>query len=129
MSREPDVSRLFVYGTLMPRRLRWPILEPFVRSHREAAARGAIYDSGEGWPVAVFGDGDDRIPGVLVDLRPEFLGDVLPLLDEVEDAATDKLRRVLITTTDGVTAWAYHHPHAVEGLTRIDAWHEGFPER
>ena len=126
---DPDPPRLFVYGTLMPGRLRWPILEPYVRSHREAAARGAIYDSGEGWPVAVFDESDQVVPGVLVDLRPDMVGEALPLLDDVEDAATDKLRRIVITTIDGANAWAYHHPHAVGGLIRITAWHDGFAER
>ena len=58
---------LFVYGTLMPGRLRWPILAPFARGHRPGVATGALYDSGNGWPVAVFGEGGE-VPGVLVEL-------------------------------------------------------------
>jgi gamma-glutamylcyclotransferase (GGCT)/AIG2-like uncharacterized protein YtfP len=126
---EPDPPRLFVYGTLMPGRLRWPILERFAVEFRDARVPGAIYDSGEGWPVAVFGDGDAVVPGVLVDLDPDTVTAALPILDDVEDTATDKLRRVVVTTTDGDHAWAYHHPSAVDALVRIDAWHEGFAER
>jgi len=125
---QPDPPRLFVYGTLMPGRLRWPLLEPFAAAHRAASVPGAIYDSGEGWPIAAFADGEQTVPGVLVDLDPAQLDAALPLLDEVEDTATDKLRRIVVTTTDGATAWAYHH-HPVEGLPQIDAWHDGFAER
>lgn len=125
----PAVSRLFVYGTLMPRRLRWPILAPFAQSHRMATVAGTIYDSGCGWPVAVFANGDAVVPGVLVDLDPWRLTEALAILDDVEETATDKLRRIVVTTNDGATAWAYHHPQAVDGMTQIDRWHEAFDER
>jgi gamma-glutamylcyclotransferase (GGCT)/AIG2-like uncharacterized protein YtfP len=128
-SGEPDPPRLFVYGTLMPGRLRWPILERFAIASREALVPGTIYDSGEGWPVAVFADLDDVVPGVLVDLDPSSLEDALPILDDVEDTATDKLRRIVVTTTEGDAAWAYHHPAEVVGLARIESWHDGFAER
>lgn len=115
------VARLFVYGTLMPGRLRWPLLAPFARAHRRAEVVGALYDSGQGWPVAVFGV-DGVVPGVLVELdRP---AEALPALDAVEDTATDTLRRIEVTTTDGETAWAYHHAHDVDHLARIDRWDE-----
>lgn len=124
-----DVSRLFVYGTLMPGRLRWPILAPFALGHRAATVPGTIFDSGCGWPVAVFADVDALVPGVLVDLDPSFVDTALPVLDEVEDRATDKLRRIVVTTSDGATAWAYHCSQAVDGMRQIDAWHDRFDER
>jgi gamma-glutamylcyclotransferase (GGCT)/AIG2-like uncharacterized protein YtfP len=120
---------LFVYGTLMPGRLRWPILEPFATAYRDATVPGTIYDSREGWPVAVFAEGTATVPGVLVDLDPAWVTTALPILDDVEDTATDKLRRIVIATTDGARAWAYHHHHPVDGLRRIGSWHEGFAER
>lgn len=123
------IDRLFVYGTLMPGRLRWPILARFAVGSRDAHVPGTIYDSGEGWPVAVFADGAAVVPGVLVELDPTTVAEALPLLDEVEDTATDRLRRIVVATTDGATAWAYHHPGAVDDLTEIEAWHEGFAER
>ncbi len=120
-------SRLFVYGTLMPGRLRWPALAPFATGWRPAAVAGALYDSGNGWPVAAFGvdgdgDVDGHVPGVLVELDLARLAEALVLLDDVEDTATDLLRRVEVTTVDGATAWAYHFPHAHDGLQRIDRW-------
>ena len=129
MSTPLPTPRLFVYGTLMPGRLRWPVLAPFAVGHRAATVPGTIFDSGCGWPVAVFADGDAVVPGVLVDLDPSVLDTALPVLDEVEDTATDKLRRIVVTTSDGTTAWAYHCPHAVDGMTPIERWDDRFPER
>jgi gamma-glutamylcyclotransferase (GGCT)/AIG2-like uncharacterized protein YtfP len=117
----PEPSNLFVYGTLMPGRLRWPILAPFAHGHRPTTVSGKLYDSGNGWPVAVFGD-DGEVPGVLVELDPELVNEALPLLDEVEGTATELLRRVEVVTADGERAWAYHCPHDVDSLTPIERW-------
>lgn len=129
------LASLFVYGTLMPGRLRWPFLAEFAVGHRPASAPGRIYDSGQGWPVAVFTDaaahaniiGDvigDVIPGVLVELDPGRVHAAMPILDDIEGTATDALRRIRIVTTDGDAAWAYHHPGSVDGLIRVDRWHD-----
>jgi len=118
---EERVTSLFVYGTLMPGRLRWPILAPFAQGHRPADVDGRLYDSGNGWPVAVFGTGG-VVPGVLVDLLPERIDQALPILDAVEDTATDTLRRIIVTTLDGARAWAYHHAHATDGFVPIARW-------
>lgn len=69
------------------------------------------------------------VPGVLVDLDSEQVAAALPILDDVEDTATDKLRRIVVTTTDGVTAWAYYHHHPVADLPQLDFWPERFAER
>ena len=69
---------------------------------------GLLYDSGYGWPVATFVDGDAVVPGTLVDLDPARAAEALVVLDEVEATATDLLARVAVTTTDGAAAWAYH---------------------
>lgn len=119
------MPRLFVYGTLMPGRLRWPHLQPFAMAHRGAAVPGTLFDSGHGWPVAVLhgaaADGP-TVPGVLVEVDPDRLDTCLDLMDEVEDTATDELRRVRVTTTGGEAAWAYHFTRPVDGLTPIADW-------
>jgi len=117
-------TAMFVYGTLMPGRLRWRHLEPFVVAHRRAAVAGAVYDSGRGWPVATLDDpaAPASVPGILVQLDPARLGAALALIDEVEDTATDELRRIAVTTLDGEPAWAYHFTRPVAGLTAIEAW-------
>ena len=71
------IERLFVYGTLQPGRLRWPFLARFAIGHRPAEVSGTIYDTGYGWPVAVFGPSAESVPGTLVDLDGEHLGEAL----------------------------------------------------
>jgi gamma-glutamylcyclotransferase (GGCT)/AIG2-like uncharacterized protein YtfP len=123
-SDQPTVEppRLFVYGTLQPGRLRWPLLEPYAHGHRPAIVPGTLYDSGNGWPVVDFATRDHLVPGVLVDLDVESLADALNLLDHVEGTVLDLLRRIVVTTRDGVAAWAYHWPGATTGMRRIDRW-------
>ena len=119
-----EPASLFVYGTLMPGRLRWPLLAPFATGHRPAGVTGALFDSGQGWPVATLADPGAAtvVPGVLVALDPERLDACLVLMDDVEDTATDELRRVSVTTTCGDAAWAYHFTQPVDGLVPIDRW-------
>ena len=124
LAADPDPPRLFVYGTLQPGHLRWPFLEPFATGHRPALVAGHLYDSGYGWPVAAFADGvdSDVVPGTLVDLDPERADEALEVLDDVEATATDLLGRVVVTTLEGVTAWAYHCVAPEPGMLRIDRW-------
>jgi gamma-glutamylcyclotransferase (GGCT)/AIG2-like uncharacterized protein YtfP len=74
--------------------------------------------------VATLADPDApaTVPGYVVELDRDRLDDCLALMDEVEDTATDELRRIVITTVDGAAAWAYHFTRPVDGLVRIDAW-------
>src|SRR5262245_60887297 len=116
---------MFVYGTLMPGRLRWPLLARFAVDHRPAVVAGRLYDSGRGWPMAVFvGDGStpERVPGHVVDLDPTTLGECLVVIDEVEQTETDELRRVEVTTAAGEPAWAYHFTQSAQGLAQIASW-------
>jgi gamma-glutamylcyclotransferase (GGCT)/AIG2-like uncharacterized protein YtfP len=118
-----EPRRLFVYGTLQPGRLRWPVLAPFTVGTRPASVPGVLYDSGYGWPVAVFDEhAPSEVPGVLVDLDPHRLDDALELLDEVEGVVTDLLRRIVVTTTGQLAAWAYHWPATTTGMRRIARW-------
>jgi gamma-glutamylcyclotransferase (GGCT)/AIG2-like uncharacterized protein YtfP len=122
LSEYLDPPRLFAYGTLQPDRLRWPFLAPFAVGHRAAKVPGRIYDSGYGWPVAVFDGSHDLVPGTIIDLDPVRSADAIELLDEVEATATDLLRRIVVTTTAGEQAWAYHCDHPTSAMTRIVAW-------
>ena len=49
-------------------------------------------------------------------------GEAIELLDEVEATATDLLRRIVVTTTTGERAWAYHCDHPTSAMVRIVAW-------
>jgi gamma-glutamylcyclotransferase (GGCT)/AIG2-like uncharacterized protein YtfP len=118
-----DPPRLFVYGTLQPGRLRWPLLEPFAIGSAPASVPGTLYDSGNGWPLAVFAaDPPGVVPGMLVDLDPDRLDDALDLLDRIEGVVTDLLRRVVVTTTEATAAWAYDWPGPTAGMRRIERW-------
>jgi gamma-glutamylcyclotransferase (GGCT)/AIG2-like uncharacterized protein YtfP len=103
------ITNLFVYGTLRPGQLRWPFLEPFVdnEGHDDSVA-GALYNTGNDYPAARF-DRGGTIHGRVYPLRLDRLDEALELLDEVEGAVVDLFRRVAITTSTGIAAWAYEY--------------------
>ena len=74
---------LFVYGTLRPGHERWKLLAPFASSWADAEAVGRLWDTGHGYPAAVFGKGG-LIRGVAVTLADGRAGEALRLLDAVE---------------------------------------------
>ena len=113
---------LFAYGTLQPGRLRWPFLAPFATEHRAATVPGRLYDTGNGWPVAVFDGAAGAVPGTLVGLADDRLDEALGVLDAVEATATDVLTRVVVTTIDGVAAWAYDCARPDPAWTPIPVW-------
>ena len=117
---------LFVYGTLMPGHLRWGVIEPHALGWRPAAVEGRLYDSGQGWPAAVFAPGDDLVRGWAVDLRPEVAEVVMAHLDEVEGVDRGLFRRVTVALLGGEVVAAYERGDALgdggDGLRRIDRW-------
>ena len=113
---------LFVYGTLMPGHLRWPVLERHAAGWRPAAVEGRIYDSGRGWPAAVFAPGEDLVRGWAVDLDPDRREVVLAHLDEVEGVDVGLFDRVEVALLGGEPAVAYQWASSPDGLVRIDAW-------
>ena len=114
------VRHLFVYGTLRPGDVRWPLLEPFVDDEGvDDWATGSVYDTGLDYPAAVFG-GAGRIVGRTYRLRLDRLDEALVVLDQEEDTVEGLYRRVEITTGNGVTAWAYAYGRGLE-LTPIES--------
>jgi gamma-glutamylcyclotransferase (GGCT)/AIG2-like uncharacterized protein YtfP len=103
------ITHLFVYGTLRPGQQRWPFLEPLVtdEGHNESVV-GKLYDTGHGYPAAKF-DRPGTIFGRVYPLKIDRLDEGLKLLDEVEGAVIDLFRRVAITTSTGLEAWAYEY--------------------
>jgi gamma-glutamylcyclotransferase (GGCT)/AIG2-like uncharacterized protein YtfP len=109
------------------------MLEPHAVGYRRAAARGRLYDSGQGWPVArlVDRDGhdeDDLVPGWVVDLDVGAMDDLMAVLDEMEGVDRGLYDRVVVDLVDGATAWAYSCGTPVDDLPRIPDW-AGRPER
>ncbi len=80
-------AHLFVYGTLLPGDVRWPILEPFAIDEGAAdAVRGLLFDTGLDYPAAVFDpDADALVLGRRYRLRPDTLDEALVRLDVEED--------------------------------------------
>jgi gamma-glutamylcyclotransferase (GGCT)/AIG2-like uncharacterized protein YtfP len=113
---------VFVYGTLMPGHLRWPLLGPHARAWREAEVPGTLYDTGHGYPAATFREGTTAVPGWLVDLRPGIDADVLRELDEVEGVASGLYDRVVVRATDGTEAWSYTWAGPTDAFTPIARW-------
>lgn len=118
-------TRVFVYGTLKPGQSRWDILRPFAveaDSESPSSASGQLFDTGYGWPAAVFAAGtSDLVPGVVVAIRPESVDEALATLDAVEGVESGLFRRILIDV-EGLPCWAYHWPGPTEEFRRIALW-------
>lgn len=100
---------LFVYGTLRPGDVRWPLLAPFVADGGvDDAVAGRLYDTGRDYPAAIFG-GQATVAGLTFRLDPARIDAALTVLDTEEDLALGSYRRVRVTTRRGVAAWAYEY--------------------
>jgi gamma-glutamylcyclotransferase (GGCT)/AIG2-like uncharacterized protein YtfP len=106
---------LFVYGTLMPGRLRWPLIADDVVGRRPSAVTGTLYDTGLGYPALVLG-GDRRVAGWLLGLSDRAPA-VLEHLDAVEGP---RYRRTDVTTVDGVRALTYAYIGDAAGFSALD---------
>jgi gamma-glutamylcyclotransferase (GGCT)/AIG2-like uncharacterized protein YtfP len=118
-------TNVFVYGTLKPGQHRWPTLAPFASGEQaavSASAPGRLFDTGYGWPAAVFDPrAADLVPGVVVALHPASADEALSVLDDVEGVDSGLFRRVLVDV-EGRRCWAYHWPGKTEGFRRIAHW-------
>ena len=100
---------LFVYGTLLPGQPRWPFLWPLVVDDgHPATVAGALYDTGLGYPAAVFAE-PGRIHGRVFRLHPDRVDESLAVIDDVEHTADQSYRRVIVQTDRGQPAWAYEY--------------------
>ena len=101
------ITHLFVYGTLRPGDVRWPLLRPFSVGDGVAdEVDGELYDTGLDYPAAVFG-GNGRIIGVTFELIADTIDLALAVLDEEEGTGIGLYDRVAIRTRSGRDAWAY----------------------
>jgi gamma-glutamylcyclotransferase (GGCT)/AIG2-like uncharacterized protein YtfP len=108
------ISHLFVYGTLQPGDVRWPIIAPYVIGEGIAdRVDGQVYDTGRGYPAAVF-DAPGTIVGRTYALRADRLDEALAVLDEEESSVPGGYRRVVVMTAAGTRAWAYEYGGGLE---------------
>jgi gamma-glutamylcyclotransferase (GGCT)/AIG2-like uncharacterized protein YtfP len=115
--------RVFVYGTLLPGEERWPLLAPFAVAWEAASVRGALFDTGYGYPALVLvleGDTVGEVPGVVVELDPERVDAAVRLLDRIEGAG-HLYRRVEVRTRVG-PAFTYEWLGGTDGMLRIERW-------
>lgn len=148
---------LFVYGTLMPGRLRWPLVADDVVDRRPATVPGTLYDTGHGYPALVLprpaaagpasGDGDaggDDGGVVAADGSGDAVADgvvhgwllgfpdagaerVMAGLDQVEGPS---YVRAAVRAADGTEAVTYAWPAAVpDGFTALAGRWESVEER
>ena len=91
---------LFVYGTLAPGEPSWPLLAPYVTGSRRNAVSGHLYDTGRGYPGAVFGPVQELVHGWCCTLADAPLG-------EIDAFEGDEYERITVRCTDGTDAVAY----------------------
>ena len=108
---------LFVYGTLQPGAAAWSLMSPHAAGPaRPARLPGSLYDTGQGYPALLLGDG----PGVSGWVVPLRSGAALAALDEYEGPEYARVRVVL---ADGSVAWTYVWLRPVDGMTRLgESW-------
>jgi gamma-glutamylcyclotransferase (GGCT)/AIG2-like uncharacterized protein YtfP len=99
---------LFVYGTLAPDEDAWHLIEPYVTRRVPAAARGVLYDTGRGYPGAVFGPGEELVRGWCCTM-PDA---PLECLDAFEGP---EYERIAVECVDGTRAITYRWVAALDG--------------
>ena len=100
---------LFVYGSLLPGQSNWHVLAPWVAdAGTPDSAAGDLFDTGRGWPAAVFAPGAGRIVGRVFTLAAATSDEALAVLDEFEGIHEGAYTRIEVTTHGGRTAWAYN---------------------
>jgi gamma-glutamylcyclotransferase (GGCT)/AIG2-like uncharacterized protein YtfP len=119
------MTQLFVYGTLMPGQVRWHLLERFVEATPiEAEVCGQLFDTGWGWPAAVFGPSETSslVPGKLVAIDPSSEERALALLDEVEGVSSGMFSRIDVFTGKGTPCCTYSWRGLTGRFDRISSW-------
>ena len=99
------MTALFVYGTLMPGRLRWPLAAPFVVEARSATVVGTLLDTGLGYPGLRLG-GQALVHGVHLHLHePATLA--WQRLDEAEGPTFERV--AMVTSAGPAETYAWRH--------------------
>jgi gamma-glutamylcyclotransferase (GGCT)/AIG2-like uncharacterized protein YtfP len=118
------VRWLFVYGTLMPGRLRWPYVARDVVEQRPASVAGTLYDTRRGYPALVLngsagsgGSGGGRVSGWLLGFADESADAILDRLDRVEGPSYG---RALVRTDDGTEAVTYEYLGSPDDFVLLD---------
>lgn len=125
---------LFVYGTLMPGHLRWPMLAPHAIDQRKAETPGRLFDTGNGWPAGLIGPHADAatpgtVPGWVISLDLDDPEGMLARLDAMEgigpepDRTLNPYERIAVNIDGEQDIWAYTATWIDPAWTAVDAWH------
>jgi gamma-glutamylcyclotransferase (GGCT)/AIG2-like uncharacterized protein YtfP len=107
---------VFVYGTTMPGHLRYPYIEAYVAEATPDSVDGRLYDTGQGYPAAVFGASTETIEGYVLRLRPDRAVEALRAFTEMEAGLFHPTK---VTTQRGIEASAYEWLGPTDGLTPL----------
>jgi len=111
------MTRLFVYGTLVPGGRAWPHLARWVTGATERdAVPGELYDTGRGYPCARFGAGHGLVHGVVVTLDAAAVDGALAALDRYEG---EQYARVRVRTRSGLDVFSYTWIAPLDGCTPL----------
>jgi gamma-glutamylcyclotransferase (GGCT)/AIG2-like uncharacterized protein YtfP len=105
---------VFVYGTLKPGGFYYPRISQWVVYTADAMVRGELFDTGLGYPAAVFGEAD-VVHGTLLYFAEATIHRALEIMDEIESEGVE-YRRVRVLTVDGVEAIGYEWMGNTTGL-------------
>jgi gamma-glutamylcyclotransferase (GGCT)/AIG2-like uncharacterized protein YtfP len=105
---------LFVYGTLAPGERAWSTLAPHARKTWPTTVAGRLYDTGRGYPAAVFGAGPTSVAGWCCELHD-------PPLARLDEWEGDEYARIVVRAADGTEAFAYHWQASLDGLRELPA--------
>jgi gamma-glutamylcyclotransferase (GGCT)/AIG2-like uncharacterized protein YtfP len=111
---------IFCYGTLLPGEERWRYLKPSVVSYQNDSVAGHLFDTGKGYPGAVFGS-IGCVSGIRFNIYDHLLEKTLDLLDEIEGAVDGDYRRVQVLTDKGFQVFAYEFGQSCKELTQIQS--------
>jgi gamma-glutamylcyclotransferase (GGCT)/AIG2-like uncharacterized protein YtfP len=114
-------TRLFVYGTLAPGSDAWPVLAPWATgTPREDRVSGTLYDTGRGYPAAIFADdatgARGTVHGYVVALDSARAAEALVALDRYEGS---EYERVTVRTAGGIEAASYAWVAPLDGCRPV----------
>jgi gamma-glutamylcyclotransferase (GGCT)/AIG2-like uncharacterized protein YtfP len=105
--KDDDLRAVFVYGTLLPGEELWGVLAPFALEVSEAMARGRLFDTGLGYPGAVFEESTSRVPGARVTVDRSHWPDLIEMLDEIEEEGRLFHRRNVATSAGPAVSYEW----------------------
>ncbi len=114
------MTRLFVYGTLVPGASASAVLDRWtVGAARADTVPGVLYDTNRGYPAAIFApDAPTVVHGVVVELDPGRADAALAALDRYEGP---EYARIAVRTAAGDEVQAYSWIAPLESCVPITA--------